>query len=533
MEEGTGAGKRETLYYSLKQIELVNQPFPGRSGRTGCRDYTLIIVKDGQGRVMQAGADVQLEQGTGLLLEPDMLKGIESGERGISFYQLSFEIASAAGERFSPVKAGSNGGLIRCGSLICQPFPQYLLLLDALFNNRNAREEIQRFTNHIRFQELLLLVFLANPADPQEQNPKSIVQRSIDYVKENYNEALTVDQLAAMAGTSRSRYTQLFKEITGQNPLSYVNGIRIERARQLLAATNERLHDIAQAVGYSNEYYFNRRFKGTLGITPGQYRRSHQDNIRVFAPFLEDYLLALGVMPVVQFSHALWGKQDYLGLHHVPEFDISSGDWEELSDHKPELIMLNQGYKRWSLEECRGIAPLFRLPFGCEDWRSTLQSVASVFGRSDRVREIISDYEHKSREAAGILSRSVRSQTVAVLRISACAVVLYGCGGLGYTGNVLYGELGLRPHPLAQQLTRGERRVRLTSETLAQLDADHLFITFDKLEGEGRELLDTPLWRSLPAARNRCVYEVDFMAWMNYGVLSHRRKIDDVLRVLA
>lgn len=65
------------------------------------------------------------------------------------------------------------------------------------------------------------------------------------------------------------------------------------------------------------------------------------------------------------------------------------------------------------------------------------------------------------------------------------------------------------------------------------MTADHLFIAFDLQEGEGRELLDTPLWRSLPAVRNRCVYEVDFMAWMNYGVLSHQRKIADVLKVLA
>jgi ABC-type Fe3+-citrate transport system substrate-binding protein len=68
---------------------------------------------------------------------------------------------------------------------------------------------------------------------------------------------------------------------------------------------------------------------------------------------------------------------------------------------------------------------------------------------------------------------------------------------------------------------------------LSELDAEHLFITFDRQEGEDRELLDTPLWRSLPAVRSRCVYEVDFMAWMNYGVLSHQRKIKDVLEVLA
>jgi ABC-type Fe3+-citrate transport system substrate-binding protein len=111
--------------------------------------------------------------------------------------------------------------------------------------------------------------------------------------------------------------------------------------------------------------------------------------------------------------------------------------------------------------------------------------------------------------------------------------MLYGCDGLGYTGGVLYSDLGLQPHPLVRQLCRGRKQANLTLEALAQLTADHLFITFDRQMGEGRELLETPLWQSLPAVRSSCVYEVDFMAWMNYGVMSHHRKIADVLQVLA
>ncbi|MNN60048.1 Iron(3+)-hydroxamate-binding protein FhuD precursor [compost metagenome] len=149
------------------------------------------------------------------------------------------------------------------------------------------------------------------------------------------------------------------------------------------------------------------------------------------------------------------------------------------------------------------------------------------------MQEVIDNYEQQALTAKRILSRSVRGQTVAFLRISSSGVTLYGCDELGYTGGVLHGDLGLQPHPLVRQLSRGQKLVSLTSEALSQLTADHLFITFDRQAGEGRELLDTAHWRSLPAVRNRCVYEVDFMAWMNYGVLSHQRKIEDVLQVLA
>lgn len=97
----------------------------------------------------------------------------------------------------------------------------------------------------------------------------------------------------------------------------------------------------------------------------------------------------------------------------------------------------------------------------------------------------------------------------------------------------MYRDLGVNPHPLVQQLPGCTRFVCLTSDELSRLDADHLFIAFDTSEGDAREVLNDPVWRSLPAVRNHCVYEVDFFAWMNYGVLSNSKKIDDVLKVLA
>lgn len=373
----------------------------------------------------------------------------------------------------------------------------------------------------------------ANSSFVQVTGDHEAIQRSIHYMVEHYNQAVTVDQLAEVAGITRARYTQTFKEVTGRVPLEHLNGLRIERAQQQLLLTNDRMHDIAVSVGYSNEYYFNRRFKRSVGVTPGQYRSFHQDGLRVFAPFLEDYLLALDITPVAQYCHAEWGKQEYLALHNVPEVDISTRNWQELSRYTPELILLDNGFHRWHLEECSRIAPLFKLPVHQEDWRATLYSAAAVFGRTERVQEVIDNYEHQAQQAKQLLTRSVYSQTIACLRISVYGITLYGCEDLGYTGSVLHHDLGLQPHSLVRKLTRGKNRVNLTKEELANLTADHLFITFDQLEGGGRELLDTQLWRNLPAVRNGSVYEVDFMAWMNYGVLSHQRKIEDVLRALG
>lgn len=79
--------------------------------------------------------------------------------------------------------------------------------------------------------------------------------------------------------------------------------------------------------------------------------------------------------------------------------------------------------------------------------------------------------------------------------------------------------------------------INIELEQLADLNADHLFVTFDgeksTYPGEARGIMDSREWGQLKAVRNGCMYEVDFLTWMNYGILSHGKKIDDILRYLG
>lgn len=130
----------------------------------------------------------------------------------------------------------------------------------------------------------------------------------------------------------------------------------------------------------------------------------------------------------------------------------------------------------------------------------------------------------------------IRKESVAFLRISASEITLYG-DECGYVGPVIYRDLGLNPHEYVRQWTQRERRVSIGLELLSQLEADHLLITFDACDslslGEERQLLDRTEWKQLPAVKCGNVYEVDFLTWMNYGVISHGKKIDDILRFIG
>lgn len=93
------------------------------------------------------------------------------------------------------------------------------------------------------------------------------------YIQRNYHKNLTVEFLASLFYMNSSYLSHLFRKTTGEKFAQYVNAVRIEKAKDLLASTDRKLYQIAKAVGYDNSKYFFRVFKKYEGMTPEQYRQ--------------------------------------------------------------------------------------------------------------------------------------------------------------------------------------------------------------------------------------------------------------------
>lgn len=500
-------------------------------------DYNLLIITNGTGNLVIDNIEYTLDKGKCFIVTPNMSKIILNNTNELCFYLLKFDVTLSQESSDTSSRDRISTLLICKGEVLCTPFSQCIDLVDNIYKNFYCDDEITAFNNHILFQQLLLFIFKQNVTSKNKKDIGFRIKKSIEYIDINFRRSLTVEDLSTLSDISRNKYTSLFKNITGQVPLEYINNIRINRAKQLLLTTDDKLFDIAQSVGFNDEYYFSRRFKQTLGISPGQYRRNNIHHPKIFAPYLEDFILSLGVKPMLQCFHSNCGKQDYLGLNDVPIFNILNEDINTLSYNKPDFIIIDEEIEFLEKDCLNKIAPTYVFAQPGEDWRSILVAMGELIGRSDKVYEVIMQYEEKARLARKTLEKSIRKQSVVCLRSSADGVYLYSGENKGYTGPVLYKDLNLTPHPLVDKLAGSERVVRLTLDELSALKADHIFITFDKhynqIEGDERKILDSSIWKSLPAVRRNNVYEVDFMSWMNYGVLSHNKKIDDVLKALG
>ncbi|MGO4761860.1 GlxA family transcriptional regulator [Cupriavidus sp. 2KB_3] len=109
-------------------------------------------------------------------------------------------------------------------------------------------------------------------------DPKSDrIQKAIDHANANLREALTVDELADVAGLSPRQFSRAFSAETGQSPAKAVEHLRVEAARLLLEKGRLSLDVIAQEVGFTDRERMRRAFVRTTGQPPQAVRRLSRD----------------------------------------------------------------------------------------------------------------------------------------------------------------------------------------------------------------------------------------------------------------
>lgn len=92
------------------------------------------------------------------------------------------------------------------------------------------------------------------------------------YIREHYNEPLSLDMLAEKVYLTPHYLSSMFVQEKGTGINKYIKNVRMERARELLRNTNMKISDICVQVGYANLSYFCRCFRNEFGVTPEQYR---------------------------------------------------------------------------------------------------------------------------------------------------------------------------------------------------------------------------------------------------------------------
>lgn len=105
-------------------------------------------------------------------------------------------------------------------------------------------------------------------------NMTLLVKSAVDYLNEHYCEPITLGEVAAKLYVSSYYLSRMFKKEMNRNFVDYINELRIEKAKELLAGVQYKTYEVADAVGIPDAHYFSKLFKKYVGMTPTEFRES-------------------------------------------------------------------------------------------------------------------------------------------------------------------------------------------------------------------------------------------------------------------
>jgi len=102
------------------------------------------------------------------------------------------------------------------------------------------------------------------------------IHEALSYIEQNFQNDITVEDIAKICGLNRSYFGKIFKDSTGKTPQQFLMTYRMIKATELLKLTKLSISDIGNAVGYTNQLHFSRAFKNVHGMPPRKWRNENQ-----------------------------------------------------------------------------------------------------------------------------------------------------------------------------------------------------------------------------------------------------------------
>lgn len=129
-------------------------------------------------------------------------------------------------------------------------------------------------TNLCLYHLIATFVFSQQQNQNSSSPEKAIIRETIDYMKNNLDKTIRIEDFADLNKYSVSHFSKLFRLTTGMSPIEYFIHLEMQKACQLLYTEDSRVKQIAALLGYDDPYYFSRLFKKYMNTSPETYRKS-------------------------------------------------------------------------------------------------------------------------------------------------------------------------------------------------------------------------------------------------------------------
>jgi len=121
-----------------------------------------------------------------------------------------------------------------------------------------------------REDQLSFIIFQGQKDHDDEQ-----IKKAQEFIENNFQEKITVDQLASMFAIGRRNLERRFKKATSNTVVEYIQRVKMEAAKMNLESSRENVNEVMYKVGYTDTKAFRNTFKRITGLSPVQYRSKY------------------------------------------------------------------------------------------------------------------------------------------------------------------------------------------------------------------------------------------------------------------
>ncbi|GKX66672.1 AraC family transcriptional regulator [Inconstantimicrobium mannanitabidum] len=127
------------------------------------------------------------------------------------------------------------------------------------------------FVSKTLLQQLIFEIYRNKKRENHNYSVSLKIENIIKYMRENINAKITLNELSNSAQLSPTYLSRVFKDNTGYSIIEFFNKMKIDKAKELIIDGNKKVKEVANEVGFSDEFYFSRIFKKMEGISPTEF----------------------------------------------------------------------------------------------------------------------------------------------------------------------------------------------------------------------------------------------------------------------
>lgn len=257
----------DTLLNDVEKTDLVIIPAVDgemKAALEANKDFIPWITKQ-----YKAGAEVaSLCLGAFILASTGLLNGRKAATHWLAAndFRKMFPEVNLMAEKVITDERGlySSGGAYSYLNLVLYLIEKYVGREMAILNAKVFAIEIERES------QSPFIIFQG-----QKEHEDEPIKKAQEFIENNFQEKITVDQLASMLALGRRNLERRFKKATSNTLVEYIQRVKIEAAKMSLETSRENVNEVMYKVGYTDTKAFRTTFKRITGLSPIEYRNKY------------------------------------------------------------------------------------------------------------------------------------------------------------------------------------------------------------------------------------------------------------------